>query len=148
MAVIKVCKFFDDLIPSELYGLLRLRSEVFVVEQNCVFLDMDDLDQQCYHLLFYRNNHLAAYARLLPPGLYYPEMSIGRIITSPSARGTGLGKELVQTAIEGCYTLFGNGPIRIGAQLYAQKFYEQFGFAPAGDIYDEDGINHLPMLKV
>ncbi len=147
MPVTKVCKPFADLTPQELYGLLRLRSEVFVVEQNCVFLDMDNKDQDCYHLLLYQNDHLAACARLLPAGLYYNEISIGRIVTSPETRGTGLGKELVSTAIDACYQLFGTGPIKIGAQLYAKKFYELFGFVQAGNVYDEDGIDHIHMIK-
>ncbi|MFT2008250.1 GNAT family N-acetyltransferase [Pontibacter sp. 13R65] len=142
-----ICKPFQDLTPDELYDLLRLRSEVFVVEQNCVFLDLDNKDQQCHHLLLYQNNMLAATARLLPAGLYYTEMSIGRIVTSPAARGTGLGKELVREAIEACYQLFGHGPIKIGAQLYARKFYESFGFVQSSDVYDEDGIDHIEMIK-
>ncbi len=143
----KVCKPFADLTPLELYEILRLRSRVFVVEQNCIFLDMDNKDQECHHLLLYQNNHLAACARLLPAGLYYSEMSIGRIVTSPEVRGTGLGKELVASAIEACYQLFGNGPIKIGAQLYAKKFYEIFGFVQTGEVYDEDGIDHIHMTK-
>src|SRR3712207_5688253 len=147
MLLTKVCKSFPDLTPFELYDILRLRSEVFVVEQNCVFLDMDNKDQNCYHLLLYQNNQIAACARLLPPGLYFSQMSIGRIVTSPTTRGTGLGKELVITAIEACYNLFGTGPIKIGAQLYAKAFYEKLGFAQTGDVYDEDGIDHIHMIK-
>ncbi len=147
MLFTKVCNSFAALTPYELYDLLRLRSEVFVVEQNCVFLEMDNKDQDCYHLLLYQNNQLAACARLLPPGLYYAQMSIGRIVTSPAMRGTGLGKELVSAAIAACYDLFGTGPIKIGAQLYAKAFYEKFGFAQAGAVYDEDGIDHIPMIK-
>jgi ElaA protein len=128
--------------------LLRLRSEVFVVEQQCVFLDMDNKDQQCHHLLLYQEGCLAGVARLLPAGLYYPEMSIGRIVTSPAVRGTGLGKELVSAAIAACFELFGAGPIKIGAQLYAKGFYETFGFVPIGEVYDEDGIDHIHMLRL
>ncbi len=147
MSFHKVCKPFADLTPYELYDLLRLRSEVFVVEQNCVFLEMDNKDQDCYHLLLYQNNELAACARLLPPGLYYTQMSIGRIVTSLKTRGTGLGKELVSTAIANCYNLFGTGPIKIGAQLYAKAFYEKLGFSQVGEVYDEDGIDHIHMIK-
>lgn len=145
--LISVCKPFADLTPSQLYDALRLRSEVFVVEQQCVFLDMDNKDQQCYHLLLYREDQLLACARLLPPGLYYNEMSIGRIVSSPLVRGSGFGKLLVSEAITACYRLFGAGPIKIGAQLYAKAFYEQFSFVQSGDIYDEDGIDHIPMLR-
>ena len=147
MPLQKICKPFADLTPQELYEVLRLRSEVFVVEQNCVFLDMDNKDQACHHLLLYQNNLLAACARLLPPGLYYPEMSIGRIVTSPATRGTGVGKELVTLAIEACYSLYGTGSIKIGAQLYAKAFYEKFGFTQIGEVYDEDGIDHIHMIK-
>ncbi len=141
-----VSKAFHELHPQELYDLLQLRSAVFVVEQNCVFLDLDGLDAACHHLLFYQNATLQAYARLVPAGASYPELSIGRIITSAAVRGTGVGQQLVQKAIEETRRLFGPGPIKIGAQLYAQKFYERFGFVPCSDVYAEDGIDHLKML--
>jgi len=140
-------KPFDAFNPYELYALLRLRSEVFVVEQNCAFLDADNKDQLCHHLLIYQNDQLAAYARLVPPAISYPEMSIGRIVTSLSARGTGLGKELMIRSVQACYDLFGEGDIRIGAQVYAVPFYGSIGFVPDGEIYDEDGIDHIEMVK-
>ncbi|WP_317170127.1 GNAT family N-acetyltransferase [Rhodocytophaga rosea] len=92
MSIITVCQPFARLTPDQLYDALRLRSEVFVVEQNCVFLDMDNKDRQSYHLLLYQEDLLVACARLLPPGLSYEEISIGRIVTSPQVRGKGLGK--------------------------------------------------------
>jgi ElaA protein len=141
-----VCKTFNDLTVTELYDLLRLRSEVFVVEQNCVFLDMDNKDQICHHLLLYTEGELAAYARILPPGVYYSEASIGRVITSHAARGNGTGKVLMEAAIIATKSLFDNHPIRIGAQVYALKFYERFGFKVDGDIYIEDGIDHVEMV--
>lgn len=147
MTLTKICKSFDALTVYELYDALQLRSDVFVVEQNCVFLDPDGKDQQCHHLLLYHQHTLVAYARLVPPGLFYPQMSIGRIITSAAVRGTGMGKELVNIAIQECYTLFGEGPIKIGAQLYAKAFYEAFGFVQSGPAYDEDGIAHIEMTK-
>ena len=140
-------KSFDAFNSYELYALLRLRSEVFVVEQNCVFLDLDNKDQLCHHLLIYQDDQLAAYARLVPPGISYKEMSIGRVLTHLDARGSGLGKLLMNRAIEACYELFGTGDIRIGAQVYAIPFYQSLGFAPDGAIYDEDGIDHIEMLK-
>lgn len=140
-------KPFDAFNPYELYALLRLRSEVFVVEQNCAFLDADNKDQLCHHLLIYHNDLLGAYARLVPPGISYREMSIGRIVTSPTARGTGLGKELMIRATQACYDLFGTGDIRIGAQVYAIPFYKSVGFTPDGEVYDEDGIDHIEMIK-
>lgn len=142
-----ICKAFDELTPRQMYEMLRLRSEVFVVEQNCVFLDLDNKDQECYHLLIYKNGVLEACARLLPAAVSYPQMSIGRIVTSPATRGSGLGKKLVEIAISECYNLFGEGPIQIGAQLYAKGFYESFGFEQTGEVYDEDGIDHIHMIK-
>lgn len=142
-----LCKSFETLTNIELYALLRLRSEVFVVEQNCVFLDMDNKDQTCYHLLGYDGETLVASVRLLGPNTAYKQMSIGRVVTSPAYRGTGAGKLLMEEAINQCYQLFGNGDIKIGAQLYLKRFYEGFGFTQTSDIYDEDGIDHLEMVK-
>lgn len=141
-------KPFDKLNPFELYDILKLRSEVFVVEQNCIFLDMDGKDQHCHHLMIRNGDTLVAYARLVPPGISYPEMSIGRVVSSPAARRTGEGKKLMQAAIEACYNLFGQGPIKIGAQLYLKKFYEGFGFAVSGPVYLEDGIEHIEMVRL
>jgi ElaA protein len=140
-------KFFQDLDVYELYELLRLRSEVFVVEQNCAFLDQDNKDQQCSHVLLYADGKLAAYSRLVPPGLSYQEISIGRVVTSPDFRGTGMGKKVMQIAIQGCEDLFGSADIRIGAQTYALPFYEGLGFVSDGEVYDEDGIAHIEMVR-
>lgn len=139
------CKAFDDLTPHELYEIMRLRNEVFVLEQLCVYQDADNKDQRSHHLMIKDNGKLIAYARLLPPGVSYPEMSIGRVISSPEYRRKGAGRLLMQKAIEGCHELFGEGPIRIGAQLYLKKFYESFGFVQAGDMYLEDNIEHIEM---
>jgi ElaA protein len=140
-------KKFDTLTLLELYAILRLRSEVFVVEQNCVFLDMDDKDQSCYHLLGWNDDKLVAYTRLVPPGVSYEQPSIGRVVTSPSARRGGLGKQLMEKSIEEVEKLFGKIPIRIGAQVYLQKFYNELGFIQSSDIYDEDGIDHMEMIR-
>lgn len=140
-------KFFSELSPAELYAMLRLRSEVFVVEQNCVYPDTDNKDIACHHLFIWEDDVLVAGARLLPPGLSFPEMSIGRVVTSPSARRKGWGKILMENAIKACGELFGEGPIHIGAQLYLQKFYESFGFKVIGDIYLEDNIPHIGMIR-
>jgi ElaA protein len=141
------CKPFDALSPHELYGIIKLRNEVFVVEQNCVFQDADDKDQRCYHLAGYKDNQLAAYARLVPSGISYKQISIGRIITSPAFRKSGAGKALMQKAIDYAFQLFGTQPIKIGAQLYLKKFYESFGFVQEGEVYDEDGIDHILMVR-
>ena len=142
-----IVKKFDELTPYQLYAILQLRNEVFVVEQNCVFQDADDKDQDSYHLMGFANNKLVAYTRLVPPGVSYKEPSIGRVVTSPSVRSTGAGKELLKQSIYHCYNLFGEVPIKIGAQLYLKKFYESFGFRQIGDAYLEDGIEHIYMLK-
>jgi ElaA protein len=140
-------KKFDELNVQELYAILRLRSEVFVVEQNCVFLDMDNKDQSSYHLMGWKNNMLVAYTRLIPSGVAYEFSSIGRVITAPAARGNGSGKLLMEKSIEEAQRLFGNVPIKIGAQLYLKEFYNSFGFKQSSDIYIEDGIDHIEMIR-
>jgi ElaA protein len=142
-----ILKEFYKLEPGELYDAMQLRSEVFVVEQNCVYLDADGKDRECYHLLGYSGKELAAYTRLVPAGVIYTEMSIGRVVTSPRHRTKGYGKELMQKSIETCYELFGNGPIKIGAQYYLEKFYGSLGFITSSGIYLEDGIEHIYMIK-
>lgn len=140
-------KKFEELDPYEMYEILRLRSEVFVVEQNCVFLDLDNKDQPSYHLMGWDNNSLVAYTRLLPPGVSYEQASIGRVVTSSSARGNGTGKRLMEKSIAVAEELFGKKPIRIGAQLYLKNFYGSLGFEQSSDIYDEDGIDHIEMIR-
>ena len=140
-------KDFGQLTPYELYDLLRLRSEVFVVEQDCVFLDLDNIDLECFHLLGYYQNKLIAYARIVPGGRVYQEASIGRVVTSPSVRKTGAGKQLMQQSIDKLYDTFGNVTIKIGAQFYLKNFYQSFGFTQISEIYLEDGIQHIYMMK-
>jgi ElaA protein len=140
-------KPFDKLLPAELYAVMKLRSEVFVVEQNCVYLDADDKDQASHHLMGWAEAGLAAYVRLLPPGLSYKEASIGRVVTAAFARGHQAGRVLMTEAIARCEDLFGKGPIRIGAQLYLKRFYESLGFVQEGDVYLEDGIEHIIMVR-
>ena len=140
------CKKFDELTAKELYAILRLRSEVFVVEQNCVFLDMDDKDLYCDHLMGWSGDRLLGYSRIVPAGISYGESSIGRIVSSPAARGLGIGRELVTQSIHTLYTLHGKRDIRIGAQYYLLNFYSSFGFVQKGEIYLEDGIKHIEML--
>lgn len=142
------CTFFDALTVTELYDIIKLRNEVFVVEQNCVFQDADNKDQQCYHLSGYLGSSLAAYARLVPAGVIYPKVSIGRVITSPYFRKAGFGKSLMQKAIDECYHLFGKEDIKIGAQLYLKNFYASFGFKQTSEMYLEDNIPHIEMIKI
>ncbi len=138
--------FFDSLENQVLYAILRLRSEVFVVEQNCVFLDMDDKDQQSHHVMGWAHEQLAAYARIVPAGVSYDYASIGRVVTSPLFRGTGMGRQLLEKSIQYCYDLHGVKPIKIGGQLYLQQFYESFGFKKTSEVYLEDGIEHIEMM--
>lgn len=142
-----ICKYFNDLSVTELYAIIRLRNEVFVVEQNCVFQDADNKDQHCFHLMGFINHELVAYTRLLDKGVAYDYVSIGRVVTNPNYRNKGAGKLLMQQSIEQCYALFGQQAIKIGAQLYLKKFYENFGFVQSSNVYDEDGIDHIEMIK-
>jgi ElaA protein len=142
-----ILKPFAELTPHELYGILQLRNEVFIVEQNCPYQDMDNKDLISWHLMGIKENSLIAYSRLLAPGISYSESSIGRIVSSPSARKTGMGKKLVAESIEQIKLLFKTDIIRIGAQLYLKKFYESFGFVQDGEIYLEDNIPHIIMLR-
>lgn len=140
-------KRFDELTPYQLYAILQLRNEVFVVEQACVYQDADDKDQKCYHLMGFDDNKLVAYTRIVPSGLIYEQASIGRVVTAPSARRNGAGKALMQQSIDSVHNLFGKKAIKIGAQLYLKAFYESFGFKQISDVYLEDGIEHINMLK-
>jgi ElaA protein len=141
-----ICKKFDELSPHELYNIMQLRNEVFVVEQNCVYQDADNKDLHCYHLMGWRNDKLVAYTRLLPPGLAYTEPSIGRVVSSPLARGGGIGRELMKKSIEQVDQLFGTMSIKIGAQLYLHNFYISLGFKQTSAVYLEDNIEHVEMM--
>jgi ElaA protein len=143
------CLPFDRLSLQELYALMALRQEVFVVEQNCPYLDADGLDIQSYHLLGYdRQGQLAVYARLLPPGVAYPGYaSFGRVITALAYRRQGHGRALIATTLVWMQRLFANTPIKISAQTYLLDFYEAFGFTRLGNIYLEDGIPHVAMVS-
>jgi ElaA protein len=143
-----VLKTYHQLTLDELYAILQLRAEVFIVEQNCPYQDLDNKDNKSYHLLGWDDNLLAAYTRILPAGISFKEPSIGRVVTSPKARGRGAGRELMDKSIENLYKLFGQVNIRIGAQLYLKKFYASLGFKTESDIYLEDGIEHIEMVKV
>ena len=142
------CLPFSELSVFELYEIMALRQEVFVVEQNCPYQDCDGKDLDAWHLMG-RNESgkLICYTRLLPKGLAYPDyVSIGRVVSSPAARGTGAGKTLMSKSIEMCFQLFGNQSIKIGAQTYLLQFYESFGFESTGEHYLEDGIPHTKMI--
>jgi ElaA protein len=142
-----VCKKFEDLSVNELYAVLQLRNEVFVVEQDCVYMDTDNKDQRSYHFMGWENEKLAAYTRIIPPGIVFTESSIGRVVTSPSMRRKGLGRELMKRSIEQARSLFGEHSIRIGAQVYLTTFYKSLGFNIDGNKYLEDGIEHVEMVR-
>ncbi len=142
------CFAFEELSVEQLYKILKLRQEVFVVEQDCPYLDADDKDQESFHLVSWDGKGEAtAYVRLLPEGLSYPDYaSIGRVVTSKSIRGTGGGKKLMEEAILQARKLFGDAPIKISAQSYLLKFYIELGFEPVGEEYLEDDIPHMGMI--
>ncbi len=143
------CKPFYELTAPQLYSIMALRQEVFVVEQNCVYLDADGKDLKGYHLTGYDDDgKLVAYARLLPKGVSYEHfVSIGRIVTSPSIRGKGAGQQLMKEALNCMDALFHGESIKIGGQSYLRNFYESFGFVVSGEEYLEDDIPHLPMVR-
>lgn len=138
---------FEALTGLQLYAVLQLRSQVFVVEQACIFQDMDGTDVQAMHLLGMRQGRLVAYARCFAAGLFCPEASLGRILTHPSVRGTCVGHAVVEEAIACVARQWGFQPIRIGAQAHLENFYRQHGFVKIGPLYLEDGIPHLEMLR-
>ena len=131
------CKAFTELSVDELYEILALRSEVFVVEQNCIFLDLDHKDQKAIHFMgFDHKNQLVAYTRLFDYGVYYENfLSIGRVVASPKDRGEGYGRQIFGKSIEKVQELFGKKPIKIGAQAYLESFYASFGFGSVNEDY-------------
>ena len=142
------CLPFESFPPLILYDVLRLRSEVFVVEQNCAFQDIDRQDLDAYHLLGYNEGgELVAYARLFAAGKSHAEASIGRVIVAQPFRQYGLGRELMRQALAHSDALFGPQPNKIGAQQHLEQFYNSFGYAQCGPMYLEDGIPHIPMLR-
>ena len=138
--------YFKELSTDELYTILQLRNEVFVVEQNCIYQDADSKDSISFHLSGWDGVNLVAYCRILPPGVSYTEASIGRVVSSPQYRNKGYGKQLMNEAIIHTLAQFECNTIKISAQLYLQKFYEQLGFVKLSDSYLEDNIPHIEML--
>ena len=141
---------FSELAPYDLYAAMRLREEVFVVEQQCPYQDADGRDPQAWHLLGWSGENrrdLLAYARIFEPGVRYTECSIGRVVTSPGVRGTGIGKALMSEALRRVETLVPGQAIKIAAQRRLEKFYLDFGFRTVSAPYEEDGIIHVDMLR-
>ncbi len=143
-----IVKPFSELTVVELYEILKLRSAIFVVEQNCVFQDLDDLDKQAHHCMGMLDGELLAYSRLFDKSVIYDKASIGRVIINAKARKDGLGKKLMEVSIQFIEQLFGKQPLKIGAQFYLKRFYEGLGFQQTSDIYMEDDIPHIYMEKV
>lgn len=142
-------KSFEELTTAELYAILRLRSEVFIIEQNCAYQDLDNSDQKALHLMGTDDSgQLLAYTRIFEPGIKFTEASIGRVVTSPLARGKGAGRELMERSISELQQHYGKIPIKIGAQQYLQRFYTSLGFEQISDTYLEDGIPHIEMLRI
>jgi len=140
-------KSYDELTKAELYALLRFRAEVFVVEQDCPYQDVDNKDQQAIHIFAIDDLEVIAYARVFKAGDYFNEAAIGRVVTKQSHRGTGLGRELMKKSIDFIETHFAPKTIRISAQTYLKKYYESFGFQQIGEGYLEDNIPHIGMLR-
>ncbi|MEP5568276.1 MAG: GNAT family N-acetyltransferase [Halioglobus sp.] len=137
---------FDDLSSRELYAALKLRQEVFAVEQTSIYVDPDGLDQEAIHIACWENQTLMAYQRCLPPGLQETESTLGRIVVAPEARGRDLGRELVRKGIAHNLQRWSQSDIRIHAQAHLEKFYNALDFVTDGGIYDLDGIPHLEMV--
>lgn len=138
---------YAELSPLEIHAIFAARQAVFIVEQTCAYEDIDGKDPKALHLSGWSGDELAAYLRLLPPGVSYPEPSLGRIITTKIARGGGVGRELVARGLEKLHELYPTLPTRIGAQAHLQKFYGSLGFVQSSEPYDEDGIPHIEMLR-
>ncbi|MFH0384828.1 GNAT family N-acetyltransferase [Streptococcus sp. A11] len=139
-------KAFDQLSLQELYSILTLRTDVFVVEQACPYPEVDGKDLNCLHLLGTDEGELVAYLRILPAGLSYDEVSIGRVVIKASHRGKGLGRPMMEQAIAYITTEWKESLIKIGAQAYLERFYQSLGFEPVSEVYLEDDILHLDMV--
>lgn len=140
-----ICKKFNELTLEELYEILKLRSEVFVVEQNCIYNDIDGKDLTSSHIMIKENGKIKAYLRALQTGVSYEDASLGRVLVSPDARGKGYAKAIVIKGVEYILNNFNTTKITIGAQEYLKNFYSKIGFKPISEVYDEDGIPHLDM---
>jgi ElaA protein len=142
---------FEALSKDDLYEILERRQEVFVIEQNCIFPDIDHIDQQAFHLLGWKHNgterQLVAYLRCVFPGVKYPEVSLGRVLSTSAVRGTGIGREMMTQALTHTERQYPGMRIRISAQQYLEAFYGSFGFITMSAPYDEDGIPHVEMLR-
>ena len=142
-----IIKTFQELSNLELYRILQLRTEVFVVEQNCVYQDMDGKDIKALHVIGTKENEIIAYTRIFKPGDYMDQASIGRVVVEKPMREGGYGKEIMLASIKAIEDNFMETSIHLSAQTYLQKFYEELGFMAAGETYLEDDIPHIQMIK-
>lgn len=140
-------KKFNELTINELYAILQLRSEVFVVEQDCVYQDLDFKDQQALHILGIKNDTIVAYTRIFKPGDYFKEASIGRVVVKDTERKYGFGYDLMNASIKAVQKEFNTIKITISAQMYLTKFYNTLDFEKVGEEYLEDGIPHIEMIR-
>ena len=140
-------KYFDELTISDLYSMLQLRSEVFVVEQNCVYRDIDGKDSKALHIIGFKNDTVVAYTRIFKPGDYFEEVSIGRVVVKESERKYGYGNDIMKASIKAVEENFSKSKIRLSAQIYLIKFYSSLGFNVVGEEYLEDNIPHISMVK-
>jgi ElaA protein len=140
-----IAKYFSELNTTELYEILQLRSEVFVVEQDCIYQDIDFKDQKSLHIIGYKNNKIVAYTRIFKPGDYFENASIGRVLVVASERKYGFGHDLIKASITAINTHFKVTEITISAQKYLKNFYESHNFVQVGEEYLEDGIPHIRM---
>ena len=140
-------KSFEQLTGNEMYRILEQRVAVFMLEQNCLYPEIDGKDNQCYHLFAEKNGQIAAYCRLIPPGVTYTQASIGRVLVNDAFRGQGLAQQMMTQAIAFLTEELRHSQIKIQAQHYLEKFYGSFGFTPISDVYPEDGIPHVDMLR-
>lgn len=142
-----IVKTFQELTTQELYGLLQLRSEVFVVEQNCVYQDIDGKDEKALHVLGFKNDKLIAYTRVFKPGDYFEEASIGRVVVAKKERQHNYGFDIMKASAEAIKNYFNETKIKISAQVYLKKFYNNLGFKAIGNEYLEDDIPHIAMIR-
>jgi len=142
-----IVKTFNQLSKTELYNLLQLRSEVFVVEQNCAYQDIDEKDEKALHVLGINNNKIIAYTRCFKPGDYFKEAAIGRVVVKQSQRKFNYGNSIMNASINAIKSHYNTEVIKLSAQCYLDNFYTKLGFKPIGEEYLEDGIPHIAMIK-
>jgi ElaA protein len=142
-----IVKTFDSLSLKELHDLLQLRSEVFVVEQDCVYQDIDGKDENALHVMGFSNGTLAAYTRCFPPGIYFEEAAIGRVVVAKNFRGKNYGHFIMKASLDAIFDYYQSKTVKLSAQTYLESFYQSHGFEATGAEYLEDGIPHIAMIK-